>query len=74
MVQMIEPKHQRQSDRYFRSRHGQDEEKHDLAVGLAPARSCRNESYSRAVQHDLDGHQNKNQITAHQEPGQPQRE
>ena len=74
MVLMIEPKHERQADRDFRRRHGQNEEKHDLAVRLAPARACRNESQSRAVQHDLDRHQNKNQITAHQKSGQAQRE
>src|SRR5665213_2469582 len=73
VVVMIEPKEQCQADGNLRRRHGQDEEKHDLAVRLAPSRSRRDERDPRAVQHDLNRHQNEDQITAHQYSGQPQR-
>ena len=73
-VMTIEPQDQGQAHGNLRRRHGQDEEKHDLAVGLAPPRPCRHEGHACAVQHDFDRHQNENQVTAHQESGQPQRE
>src|SRR5262249_24451750 len=43
-------------------RHGQNEQKHDLTVGLMPAGSCDDECQTRRVEHHLKGHQDENQI------------
>ncbi len=74
IVLTMEAKDQRQTDGDLRRSHRQDEEKHDLTIGLPPSRAGRDKRYSRAVQHEFDGHQNEEQVTAHEETGQPQRE
>ena len=71
---MIDSQHQREPHGYFRSRHGQDEEKHDLAIGLVPAGSGDHECQPYRVEHDFQRHEDKDQVTAYEKSGQPQRE
>src|SRR5262249_2490084 len=77
-IQRFEPaidlKHQRQSDRYFRRRHSQNEDKHHLAIGLMPSRSGSHECKPCGIEHDIERHQYKDQITSYEQAGQPQRE
>src|ERR1019366_981237 len=50
----------------------QNEQEHNLAIRLAPARACHNKGQPGGVQHDLDRHQSENQISSHQNSDQAQ--
>jgi len=69
---VIDLQDQRQSYGYFCSGHGQNEHKHYLAVCLMPSRPCDHECQSRRIEHGLQGHQNENQITSHEQTCQSQ--
>jgi len=63
---VIDLQDQRQSYGYFCGCHRQNEHKHYLTVRLMPSRPGNHECQPRRVEHDLQGHQNKNQITSHE--------
>ena len=65
---------ERQSDGYLGRGHRQNEEKHDLPIGLAPAGARRNEGQAAGIEHDLDAHQRENKVTAREESGETQYE
>lgn len=71
---MIDLQQQRQTYRNFRSGHGQNENKHHLAVCLPPTRPGHYERQPGRVEHNLDRHQYKQQVTAYQQADQSQRE
>ena len=63
-----------ETDRRFSCCHGQDEQEHDLPIRLSPMITSGDERETACVQHDLDAHQGKNQITPRQKSDQTQRE
>lgn len=71
---MVQPEHQREAHGNFGGGHGQDEEEHHLAVGLAPAGSCNDKAEAGCIEHHLNRHQRKYHVAAGQQSGQPQRE
>src|SRR5208283_431696 len=71
---VIDLQDQRQTDGYFGGCHGQNEHEHHLAVRLMPSRPGDHECQPRGIEHDLQGHQNKKQITPYEQTGQTQRE
>jgi len=71
---MINLQHQGQPNGYFGGSHRQNEQKHDLPVRLMPAGARCDKCQPRCVQHDLQRHQDEDQITAYEQAGQPQRE
>jgi hypothetical protein len=71
---LMEKENERQPDRDFGRRHGENKEKHDLTIGLPPARSGRDERQSAGIEHDLNAQECEDQVPSCQEPGQPQRE
>ncbi len=73
-ILVVKLQDQCQADRGFRSRHSEDEDEHDLTVGLRPASPGCDKRQSGGIEHDLDGHQNENEITPHQQTGHSQRE
>src|SRR6185437_16146087 len=54
---LIKAQDERQAYRDFRCCQRQNEDEHDLTVGLSPARAGGDESQPGGIQHDLDGHQ-----------------
>ena len=71
---VIDLQDQRQSYGYFCSCHGQNEHKHYLTVRLMPSRPGNHKCQPRRIEHDLQRHQNKKQITSYEQTYQPQRE
>ena len=71
---VIDLQNQRQSHRHFCSCHRQNEHEHHLSVRLMPSRPGDHECQPRRIEHDLERHQNKNQITPYEQTGQSQRE
>ena len=69
---MVEAQNERQPDRHFRRSHRQNEQEHDLAISLAPTRTAGDERQARSIQHHLNRHQDKKQVTPHQKTDQPQ--
>lgn len=65
---MMELQQQGQSDRDFGCCHGQNEDEHYLPIRLSPSCASDDERQTGGIQHDFDGHEYKNQITAHQNP------
>ena len=55
----INLKNQRQSYGDLSRRHGENEQEHNLPVGLMPARSGDYERQTRSVQHHLQRHQDE---------------
>ena len=70
---MIE-QHERQSNRDLSRGHGEDEQKHHLAVRLRPARSRCDKRETARIQHDLNAHERKDEITPREKSREPQRE
>ena len=70
---MVQLQQQRQADRNFRRCHRQDEDEHDLPIWLSPSRARYDEGKACCVQHDLDRHQDEEQVTTHEKPDQSQR-
>ena len=70
----INLKNQRQSYGDLSRRHGENEQEHNLPVGLMPARSGDYERQACRIEHHLQRHQDEKQITAYQQACQPQRE
>jgi hypothetical protein len=52
---MIELKNERQPHRNLRGCHRQNEEKHDLAIGLCPSGTRDDKCETSSIQHHLDG-------------------
>jgi hypothetical protein len=77
-IQRLEPvvdsQHQCKSYGYFGGRHGQNEQEHDLAVSLMPSSTGDHECQPCRIEHDFQRHQDKDQVTAYEQSGQPQRE
>lgn len=71
-VLVIQLQKQRQTDRHFSCRCGQDKNEHHLAVGLSPAGSGGYKGQACGVQHDLNRHQNEDQVTPHEKARQSQ--
>src|SRR5579862_2760377 len=70
----VEEQDERQSDGDFSRSHGEDEEEHDLPVGLSPARAGCDEREAAGVEHDLKAHEREDEITPRDQSCQPQRE
>jgi len=70
----MELKKQRQAHRYFGRCHCQDEQEHDLTVRSPPLIAPGDERESASVQHYLDAHQGKDEITPREKSDQTQRE
>src|SRR5260370_10181850 len=68
----IDLQHQCQAHGYFSRRHGQNEQKHNLAIGLMPSRPGHHEGQTSGVEHHLKQHQAENKITAYDQAGQAQ--
>src|SRR5579872_6894866 len=71
---MVELKNERQPHGNLCGCHSQNEEKHDLAISLRPARTRSDKCQTSGIQHHLDGYEDKDQVTTCQKRGQPQRE
>ena len=71
---VIDFEHKSQTYGDFGSRHRQDEQKHDLPVGLMPSSPGDHECQTRRIEHHLQRHEDENQITAYEQAGQSQRE
>src|SRR5579872_1225614 len=71
---MVELKNERQPNGNLRGCHGQNEEKHDLAISLCPAGTRGDKCETGGIQHHLDGYKDKDQVTTHQKSDQSQRE
>jgi hypothetical protein len=63
---VIDFEHQSQTHGNFRSRHRQNEQKHDLPVGLMPSSPGDHKSETRRIEHHLQRHKDENQITAYE--------
>src|SRR3990172_8841217 len=59
---MVEQDHERQADGDLGRGHGEDKDKHNLAVDLPPARPGDDEGKAHGVQHDLDGHEHEHDV------------
>src|SRR5271165_6501245 len=77
-IQGLEPvidlQDQCESDGDFGGRHRQNEHKHHLSVGLMPSRPGDHKCQPRRIEHDLERHKYKNQVTPCEKTGQSQRE
>jgi hypothetical protein len=69
----INLKNQRQPHCHFSRRYRQNEQEHNLPVGLMPPRSSDYERQPCRVEHYLERHEDEEQITAYQQACQPQR-
>src|SRR5688572_1278178 len=65
---------ERQADGGFGGGDGHHEERDDLAVDVAAVAAERHERQVHGVQHDLDRQQNRDQVTAQEHAGRPDRE
>ena len=70
----MEEQNESQADGDFGGGHSEDEEEHDLAVGLSPARAGCDEREAAGVEHDFNAHQSEDKVTPRYESCQPQRE
>jgi hypothetical protein len=70
----VEEQNERQPDRDFGRRHGENKKKHDLTIGLSPARASRDECQPAGVEHDLNAQECEDQVPPCQKPSQTQRE
>ena len=70
---MVE-EYERQSDRHLGGRHGENEQKHDLAVRLRPSRASRDECQAARVEHDLNAHEREDKVTPREKSRETQRE
>src|SRR5215218_522499 len=65
--------HERETDRGFGGRHRHHEEGDDLAIDRAPLAPERDEREIDGVQHDLDRHQQRDQVAAQEHAGSADR-
>jgi hypothetical protein len=71
---MIELEDQSQSDRNFRRGHGENKQKHNLAIRLLPPGSGDHKREACCVQHHLERHEKKNEVTPYEKADHSQRE
>lgn len=69
----VQLQQQGQTHRNFRRCHRQNENEHNLAICLGPARARNDEGEACRVQHDLYRHQDENQVTTDEKADQSQR-
>src|SRR5512134_275634 len=71
---VIHLEHEREAHGDLGRRHGQDENEHDLAVNLPPARAGDDEGQAHGVQHHLDAHEHEDDVPASEHSYESERE
>jgi hypothetical protein len=70
----IQLQHDRQADAGFGGRQAQNQNEHDLAVGLPPAAAGHHECQCGGIHHDFQAHQHEQHVASHQQADQAERE
>ena len=63
---VVELEHERQTYGHLGSCHGQDKDKHYLAVNLSPSRAGDHKGQTHGVQHHFNGHEHEHDVPAHE--------